>query len=164
MHANLDSTGVGVPAVDASTGEIIAYVDGPPTEREELALGGQRWDMNMVGGEILLRSRGAGSVREGFRYAARRAPLRREYAVHVRRGLGMEDRDAPLIDLPCGLTWFHFGGADYEVALRELFRAPDWAPVRHGSGSRFCWSVVVDRARRFRDQAASGRGRPVHGA
>ena len=121
MHANLDSTGVGVPAVDASTGEIIAYVAGPPTEREGLALGGQRWDMDMVGGEILLRPRGAGSVREGFRYAARRSPLRREYAVHVRRGLGMDERDAPLVDLPCGLTWFHFGGAEYEVALPGLF-------------------------------------------
>ena len=120
MHANLDSTGVGVPAVDASTGEVIAFVAGPPTEREGLALGGQRWNMDIVGGEILL-TRGAGSVREGFRYAARRAPLRREYAVHVRRGLGMEEQDAPLIDLPCGLTWFHFGGAEYEVALRELF-------------------------------------------
>ena len=37
MHANLDSTGLGVPAVDASTGEIIAYVAGPPTERKGLA-------------------------------------------------------------------------------------------------------------------------------
>ena len=120
MHANLDSTGVGVPAVDASTGEVIAFVAGPPTEREGLALSGQRWNMDIVGGEILL-TRGAGSVREGFRYAARRAPLRREYAVHVRRGLGMEEQDAPLIDLPCGRTWFHFGGAEYEVALRELF-------------------------------------------
>ena len=122
MHANLDSTGVGVPAVDASTGEVIAYVAGPPTEREGLALGGQRWDMDMVSGEILLKPRGTGSVREGFRYAARRAPLRREYAVHVRRGLGMEEQDAPLVDLPCGLTWFHFGGAEYEVALCDLFQ------------------------------------------
>ena len=32
----------------------------------------------------------------------------------------MEEQDAPLVDLPDGLTWFHFGGADYEVALREL--------------------------------------------
>ena len=41
MHANFDSTGVGVPAIDASTGEVIAYVAAPPTEREGLALGGQ---------------------------------------------------------------------------------------------------------------------------
>lgn len=120
MHANLDSAVAGVPAVDASTGEVIAHVAGAPAVREGLALGGQRWDMEMVNGEILLKPRGAGSVREGFRYAARRAPLRREYAVHVRRGMGMEEQDAPLVDLPDGLTWFHFGGADYEVALREL--------------------------------------------
>ena len=122
MHANLDSTGVGVPAIDASTGEVIAYVAGPPAEREGLALGGQRWDMEMVSGEILLTSRGAGIVREGFRYAARRAPVRREYAVHVRRGLGMGEQDAPLVELPCGLTWFHFGGAAYEVALCKLLQ------------------------------------------
>ena len=122
MHANFDSTGAGLPAIDASTGEVIAYVAGPPTEREGLALGGQTWDMEMVSGEILLKPRSAGSVREGFRYAARRAPLRREYAVHVRRGLGMAEHDAPLVDLPCGLTWYHFGGAEYEVALCELFQ------------------------------------------
>ena len=120
MHANLDSPGAGVPAVDASTGEVVAYVAGPPAERERLALGGQRWDLETVNGEILLKPRGAGPVREGFRYAARRAPVRREYAAHVRRGLGMGEQDAPLVDLPCGLTWFHFGGAEYEVALREL--------------------------------------------
>ena len=120
LHANLDSPGAGVPAVDASTGEVIAHVTGAPTEREGLALGGQRWDMDMVSGEILLKPRGVGSVREGFRYAARRAPVGREYAVHVRRGLGMKEEDAPLVDLPHGLTWFHFGGAAYEVALREL--------------------------------------------
>ena len=122
MHANLDSAGLGVPAVDASTGEVIAHVTGPPVEREGLALGGQRWDMDMVRGEILLRPSGVRSVREGFHYAARRAPLRREYAVHVRRGLGLEEQDAPLIDLPSGLTWFHFGGAEYEVPLGELFQ------------------------------------------
>ena len=80
MHANFDSTGAGLPAIDASTGEVIAYVAGPPTEREGLALGGQTWDMEMVSGEILLKPRSAGSVREGFRYAARRAPLRRRGA------------------------------------------------------------------------------------
>ena len=120
MHANLDSPGAGVPAVDASTGEVIAYVAGPPSERKGLALGGQKWDLETVSGEILLRPRGSGVAREGFRYAARRAPVRREYAVHVRRGLGLEDGDAPLVDLSSGLTWFHFGGAEYEIALREL--------------------------------------------
>ena len=122
MHANLDSPGAGVPAVDASTGEVIAYVAGPPSERKGLALGGQKWDMETVSGEILLRPRGAGSAREGFRYAARRAPVRHEYAVHVRRGLGLEDGDAPLVDLSSGLTWFHFGGAEYEIALCELIQ------------------------------------------
>ena len=120
MHANLDSPGAGVPAVDASTGEVIAYVASPPSERKGLALGGQKWDLETVSGEILLRPRGSGPAREGFRYAARRASVRREYAVHVRRGLGLEDGDAPLVDLSSGLTWFHFGGAEYEIALREL--------------------------------------------
>ena len=120
MHANFDSPGAGVPAVDASTGEVIAYVAGPPSERKGLALGGQTWDLETVSGEILLKPRGAGAAREGFRYAARRAPVRREYAVHVRRGLGLDDGDAPLVALSSGLTWFHFGGAEYEIALCEL--------------------------------------------
>ena len=120
MHANFDSPGTGVPAVDASTGEVIAYVAGPPSEREGLALGGQSWDLETVCGEILLRPRGARAARDGFRYVARRAPVRREYAVHVRRGLGLGEGDAPLVDLSSGLTWFHFGGAEYEIALCEL--------------------------------------------
>ncbi len=120
MHANFDSPGTGVPAVDASTGEVIAYVAGPPSERKGLALGGQSWDLETVSGEILLRPRGARAARDGFRYVARRAPVRREYAVHVRRGLGLGEGDAPLVDLLSGLTWFHFGGAEYEIALCEL--------------------------------------------
>lgn len=121
MHANFDRPGGGSPAIDASTGEVIAYVTAAPAQREGLALGGQLWDMETVRGEILLKPRSAGSVsKEGFRYAARRAPVKREYAMHVRRGLGMAEQDAPLVEGPCELTWFHFGGAEYEVALREL--------------------------------------------
>ena len=121
MHANFDSPGTGVPAVDASTGEVIAYVAGPPSEHKGLALGGQSWDLETVSGEILLRPRGARAARDGFRYVARRAPVTREYAVHVRRGLGLGEEAAPLVDLSSGLTWFHFGGAEYEMALCELF-------------------------------------------
>lgn len=122
MHANFDSPGTGVPAVDASTGEVIAYVAGPPSERKGLALGGQSWDLETVSGEILLRPRGARAARDGFRYVARRAPVRREYAVHVRRGLGLGEGDAPLVDLSSGLTWFHFGGTEYEIALCDLIQ------------------------------------------
>lgn len=123
MHANLDSPGLEVPVVDASTGEVVARVAERPDDQEGLALGGQRWDVEMVKGELLLKQREPGAVREGFRYAVKRAPVGHEYAMHVRRGLGMGERDAPLIELPCGLVWLHFGGAEYQVVLCELLPA-----------------------------------------
>ena len=120
MHGNFESAGAGVPVVDARTGVVIANVAGPPTERKGLSLGGQRWDVEEARGELLLKPSGAGPAERGFQYGARPAPTRCEYAVHVRRGLGLDERDAPLVDLPCGLAWFYFGGVEHEVVLREL--------------------------------------------
>ena len=121
MHANFDSSGGGIPVVDASTGETIAHVAHKPSEDRGLALGGQLWDVQEANfGELLLKPKNAGKVREGFRYAARSAPTGLEYAVHVRRGLGLGELDAPLLDLPGGLIWLHFGGSGYQTLLCDL--------------------------------------------
>ncbi len=128
MHANFDSPGGGIPVVDGSTGEIVAHVAQRPAEDRDLALGGQRWDVQEgMGGEIVLKPKGGGTVREGFRYMARSAPTGQEFAVHVRRGLGLDEDDAPLIDSPDGLMWLHFGGSGYQTLLCAL--VPDLRPI-----------------------------------
>ena len=128
MHANFDSSGGGIPVVDASTGETVAHVAQRPTEGRDLALGGQRWDVQEGrGGEILLKPKGAGDAREGFRYAARSAPTGLEYAVHVRRGLGLGESDAPILDRPDEPIWLHFGGSGFQTLLCALM--PDLRPT-----------------------------------
>ena len=124
MHANLDSSGGGIPVVDAGTGEIVAHVAQRPAEGRDLALGGQRWDVQEGGGgEILLKPKGTGGAREGFRYIARSAPTGLEYAVHVRRGLGLGESDAPVLDSPDGPIWLHFGGSGFQILLCALVPA-----------------------------------------
>ena len=121
VHANLDSSGGGIPVVDASTGETVAHVAQRLAEGRDLALGGQRWDVQEGGGgEILLKPKGAGDAREGFRYAARSAPTGLEHAVHVRRGLGLSESDAPVLDSSDGPIWLHFGGSGFQTLLCAL--------------------------------------------
>ena len=43
-----------------------------------------------------------------------------EQPVHVRRGLGMEELDAPILCLPGGMVWLHFGGSTYQTLLCSL--------------------------------------------
>lgn len=126
MHANFDSSGTGMPVVDSSTGEIIAHV-AEPAINKILALGGQRWYTQAIGDELVLKLQGTGPVQEGFQYTARSAPTGLEYAVHVRRGLGLEELDAPLFYLPGGMVWLHFGGSTYQALLCSLL--PSLHPI-----------------------------------
>ena len=119
MHANFDSSGTGMPVVDSSTGEIIAHV-AEPAVNKVLALGGQHWYAQAIGDELVLKLQDTGPVQEGFQYTARRAPTGLEYSVHVRRGLGMEELDAPIFYLPGGMIWLHFGGSTYQALLCSL--------------------------------------------
>ena len=128
MHANLDASGGGIPVVDASTGETVAHVAQRPSEGRDLALGGQRWDVQEGGGgEILLKPKGVGGAREGFQYMARSAPTGLEYAVHVRRGLGLDESDAPILDSPQGPIWLHLGGSAFQTLLCAL--VPNLRPI-----------------------------------
>ena len=119
MHANLDTSLGGTPVVDASTGEIVAHV-AETVDNQTIAIAGQRWIARNVDGEILLSPKSDGPVRDGVRYKARRGPTGHEYAVHVQRGLGLDDLDSPFLDLPGGSVWLHFGGSAYEALLCDL--------------------------------------------
>ena len=129
MHTNF-STGLGIPVVNASTGDIVAHVSQRPDGNDGLALGGQRWDLQgATQDELLLSPRGAGAVKESFRYAARSGPVGKEYAKHVQRGWDLSEHDAPLLDISREFTcWFHFGGSAYQTLLCDLI--PELRPVR----------------------------------
>ena len=121
MHANIGALGSGTPVVDTSTGETIAHV-AALGEGRIVALAGQRWRTRQVDGEILLTPEGAAHVQDAFYYTSQRGPVGAEYAVHVRRGLGLGEFDAPVIDSDDESTWFHFGGSAYQFLLCELLR------------------------------------------
>lgn len=118
MHANLDESFGGTPVVDASTGEVIAHVDG--AANGTLALGGQRWHAQTIKGEVILNPAGAGPVSDEAKYASRRGPTGHEYAVHARRGAGLGETDAPILDSSDGPVWLHFGGSAYQALLCAL--------------------------------------------
>lgn len=122
MHANLEAAYVGTPVVDASTGEIVAHV-AEAVDDQPLALAGQRWHARVADGEILLRPTVDEPAQDGVRYAVRRGPIGREYALHVQRGFGLGEADAPLFDLPSGPVWLHFGGSAYQALLCILMPA-----------------------------------------
>lgn len=121
MHANIGALGSGTPVVDASTGETIAHV-AALGEGQVVALAGQRWRTRQVDGEILLTPEGTADVQDAFYYTSQRGPVGVEYAVHVCRGLGLGEFDAPVIESDEESAWFHFGGSAYQFLLCELLR------------------------------------------
>ena len=149
MHANLDASYGGTPVVDASTGEIVAHV-AQTVDDQTLALAGQRWHARTINGEILLSPKGDGPVRDGVRYAARRGPTGHEFAVHVQRGLGLDEVDAPLLDLPSGSVWLHFGGSAYQALLCDLlsFLSPIAGLAGLAVNGSLAGTVLADVARR----------------
>ena len=146
MHNNLDSSGPGIPVVDAGTGEVIATVAQRPHAEKGLALGGQIWDARHVAGEVLLTPRQPGQSRDSFRYAARSAPTGAEFAVHVRRGLGFDDVDAPIVLLDENPLWLHFGGSAYETALINIF--PSLRPRAGLAGLAVSGRLAADQLHR----------------
>jgi hypothetical protein len=122
LHHNFDSGIGGVPVIDSTTGEVLTYVRGLLESSSGIALAGQRWDVVSEGGEIIVKSARTGG-NETLRYPARAAPTPRSYAEHVRRGLGFESVDAPLVDVGAASLWFHFGGSAYESVLASCFPA-----------------------------------------
>ena len=120
MHDNFESAAAGIPVVDSGTGEIVARVAARSGIEKGVALGGRVWDARMARGEILLTARQSSRLRGGFDYAALGAPTGREYAAHVRRGLGFADDDAPILSIDGEPLWLHFGGSAWETVLDRL--------------------------------------------
>lgn len=133
MHTNF-STGLGIPVINASTGDVVAHVSQRPGGDKGLALGGQSWDLQeATHDELLLKPRDSATVKGGFRYAARSGPVEKEYATHVQRGWELRGHDAPLLHISKKLTcWFHFGGTAYQTLLCDLI--PNLRPIHRLSG------------------------------
>lgn len=120
FHHNLDTEGRGTPVVDSSTGEVIAHVQSAGSLGSTMALGGQKWDVVSVGGEIVLKPGNSPKETETFRYAARAAPTSRNFARHFLAGAGFQPEDAPVLMENGKEIWVHAGGSAYELALLQL--------------------------------------------
>lgn len=132
FHHNFESGNKGTPVIDATTGEILTYVLGGEIGPEGVALAGQRWEVVNESGEILIKSSTKKRNEKAFQYAARAAPTGKNYAEHVRRGLGFGEKDAPIFGTDVQPLWFHFGGSAYESLLLALLPALVRAPGLSG--------------------------------
>jgi hypothetical protein len=132
VHHNFDAGGQGIPVVDAGTGEVISYVQDSASGVNAVALAGQRWEVVSQAGEILLKPAAESRGDETFRYASKAAPTGKAFAEHVRRGLGLEEIESPILEVPGGPLWFHFGGSAYEAVLKALL--PSMESVRSLKG------------------------------
>lgn len=122
FHHNFESGNQGTPVVDATTGEVLSHVIGGMAKSGGVALAGQRWEVVAQSGEIIIKSVEKTKGEQPFQYAVRGAPTGKNYAEHVRRGLGFRETDAPLLATDSALLWFHFGGSAYETVLLELIQ------------------------------------------
>ena len=88
---------------------------------------------------------------------ARSAPTGLEYAVHVRRGLGLNESDAPIFDSPHGQIWLHLGGSGFQTLLCAL--VPGLRPIGGLAGLAVAGSRIDATSL---DELASGQARLVH--
>lgn len=128
LHSNIGAGRGGVPVVDASTGEVVAYVSQVPEGAERVALAGEHWEVVNETGEFLLRPAEGTARAEAFRYSARRGPVKGAFASHVQRGFGFAPQEAPVLSSRGDWLWFHFGGSAFQVALQVL--SPGLARVK----------------------------------
>ena len=132
MHGNIEGGSVGVPVVDASTGEVLAQLPIGSKVPSHISFGGSNWSTELQGGELVLT--GLKGVKEtaSIRYGSRRAPMSRHFARHVQLGLGCTELDFFRYDYGGCTFTFHFGGLIFEKCLCELF--PELRVFPHLSG------------------------------
>ena len=132
MHGNIEGGSVGVPVVDASTGEVLAQLPIGSKVPSHISLGGSNWSTVLQGGEVVLT--GLKGVKEttSIRYASRRAPMSRHFARHIQLGLGCSELDLFRYDSGGRIYTFHFGGLVFEKCLCQLF--PELRAFPHLSG------------------------------
>jgi hypothetical protein len=132
MHGNIEGGSVGVPVVDASTGEVLAQLPIGSKVPSHISFGGSNWSTELQGGELVLT--GLKGVKEtaSIKYGSRRAPMSRHFARHVQLGLGCTELDFFRYDSGGCTFTFHFGGLIFEKCLCELF--PELRVFPHLSG------------------------------
>lgn len=134
LHHNFSSENQGSQVIDSVTGEVLANAAQTPSEQLQVAFASQKWNIvSKTRGEIVVQKISNDQISEAFKYAARRVPISKSYAEHLRNGLNMGKNDAPIINnISENHLWFHFGGAAYENILSELL--PDIKKVSNLSG------------------------------
>jgi len=120
MHGNIDGAMVGMPVVDAVTGETLAHIPAGSRVPDQISIAGANWTVKQGHGEILLQGSDARGSRGSIRYGARRGPVTRAFARHLALGLGLTDRDLVCCKIGGDSLMFHFGGSIYERVLGSL--------------------------------------------
>jgi ATP-dependent Lhr-like helicase len=132
MHGNIEGGSVGVPVIDATTGEVLAQLPVGSKVPSHISFGGSNWSAVLHGGELVLT--GLKGVKEtaSIKYSSRRAPMSRHFARHVQMGLGCSEYDLFRCDLDGRTYTFHFGGLIFEKCLRQLFPEVRVLPLLSG--------------------------------
>jgi len=122
IHSNIISTPAPLAVRDNTTGAILGHIAECSSNSESISMGGEiRKIINRRDGEILVEKNVADSITGSPpRYPTSPQIIRRSYALHVARGLGFSDLDAPMLVKPNGkMLWFHFAG---EIIERFLYK------------------------------------------
>ena len=145
MHGNIDGGSVGVPVIDATTGEVLAQLPVGSKVPSHISFGGSNWSAALQGGELVLT--GLKGVKEtaSIKYSSRRAPMSRHFARHVQMGLGCSEYDFFRCDLDDRTYTFHFGGMIFEKCLRQLF--PEVRVLPHLCGIAVAGDLTTDICR-----------------
>lgn len=132
MHGNIEGGSMGVPVVDASTGEVLAQLPMGSKVPSHISFGGSNWSTELQGGELVLTGLKGVKETRSIKYGSRRAPMSRHFARHVQMGLGCTELDFFRYDSDGCIFTFHFGGLIFEKCLCELF--PELRVYPHLSG------------------------------
>jgi len=120
VHSNINSSDLALAIQNDRTGEMIGRI-------KKLGEGGQLVTMAGSTHRIVRRDGGQIDVVSvpdpvddtdyGPDYGGRRRPVSQSFAEHVRRGCGIDEGLAPVIQTSNGRFWFHFGGEVFEKIL-----------------------------------------------
>lgn len=123
VHSNIKSGMAAIAIRDQFTGEIIGHSAKLAEDSNTVTIAGKQHRIVSTDEGIVVSpaADGDSEVDDTPNYGGRRRPNSEVFAVHVRRGLGLEEQDAPW--LACGAEgiWFHFGGEVFEACVRLSF-------------------------------------------
>ncbi|HMO85107.1 MAG TPA: helicase-related protein [Lacipirellulaceae bacterium] len=124
IHSNISSTPAGREVRNELTGEVVGHVGDAAPETSTLTIAGRQHRILRQEECIVvapISDEQADAREDTPNYGGRRRYVSQTFAAHVRRGCGLREQDAPLLELGDQVLWFHFGGEVSEKLLLSLF-------------------------------------------